>query len=53
MLGVMRETFDSEGGSMRGDEDFFSVARTIPFVAVVSVSFDEFGHILKNGTFDA
>jgi hypothetical protein len=30
----MRETFESEGGSMRGDEDFFSVARTIPFVAI-------------------
>ena len=53
MLGVMRETFDREGGSMRGDEDFFSVARTIPFVAVASVSFDEFEQILENGTFYA
>jgi hypothetical protein len=34
MFGVMRETFESDGGSMSGDEDFFSVARTIPFVAV-------------------
>ena len=33
MLGVMRETLEREGGSMRGDEDFFSVARTMPFVA--------------------
>jgi len=34
MFGVMSETFDSEGGSIRGEDDFFSVARTIPFVAV-------------------
>ena len=34
MFGVMRETFESEGGSISGDEDFFSVARTIPLVAV-------------------
>lgn len=34
MSGVMRETFEREGGSMSGDEDFFSVARTIPLVAV-------------------
>jgi hypothetical protein len=33
MLGVMRETLEREGGSIRGEEDFFSVARTIPFVA--------------------
>jgi hypothetical protein len=33
MFGVMRETLESEGGSMRGDDDFFSVARTIPLVA--------------------
>jgi hypothetical protein len=31
----MRETFDNEGASMSGDEDFFSVARTIPFVALI------------------
>lgn len=36
MLGVMRETLESEGGSMRGEEDFFSVARTIPLVAVLA-----------------
>jgi hypothetical protein len=34
MLGVMSETLEREGGSIRGEEDFFSVARTIPFVAV-------------------
>jgi hypothetical protein len=33
MFGVMRLTFEREGGSMRGDDDFFSVARTIPLVA--------------------
>ena len=31
--GVMRETLEREGGSMSGEEDFFSVARTMPFVA--------------------
>jgi hypothetical protein len=30
---VTREILDSEGASMRVDEDFFSVARTTPFVA--------------------
>lgn len=34
MLGVIKETLESEGGSIRGDEDFFSVARTMPLVAV-------------------
>jgi hypothetical protein len=29
----MREILEREGGSMRGEDDFFSVARTIPFVA--------------------
>lgn len=33
MFGVMRLTFERDGGSMRGEEDFFSVARTMPFVA--------------------
>lgn len=33
MFGVIRETFEREGGSMRVDEDFFSVARTMPLVA--------------------
>jgi hypothetical protein len=31
--GVINETFDRDGGSIRGDDDFFSVARTTPFVA--------------------
>jgi hypothetical protein len=31
--GVMREILEREGGSMSGEDDFFSVARTIPFVA--------------------
>jgi hypothetical protein len=31
--GVMREILDKEGGSIRGDEDFFSVASTMPLVA--------------------
>jgi hypothetical protein len=33
MLGVMRLTLERDGGSISGEEDFFSVARTIPFVA--------------------
>lgn len=33
MFGVMSEILDNEGASMRGEEDFFSVARTMPFVA--------------------
>ena len=38
ILGVMSETLDKEGGSMSGEEDFFSVARTIPFVAIPIIS---------------
>lgn len=34
IFGVIRETFEREGGSMSGDDDFFSVASTIPLVAV-------------------
>jgi hypothetical protein len=33
MLGVMRLTLDDECESISGDDDFFSVARTIPLVA--------------------
>jgi hypothetical protein len=33
MSGVTREIFEREGGSISGDEDFFSVARTMPLVA--------------------
>ena len=41
MLGVMRETLESEGGSMSGDDDFFSVASTMPFVAGYGVQHDD------------
>jgi hypothetical protein len=33
IFGVMKLTFERDGGSMRGEDDFFSVARTMPFVA--------------------
>jgi hypothetical protein len=33
MFGVMRLILEDDEGSIRGDEDFFSVARTIPLVA--------------------
>lgn len=33
MLGVMRETLERDGGSISGDDDFFSVASTMPLVA--------------------
>lgn len=32
--GVIKETLERDGGSIRGDDDFFSVARTTPLVAV-------------------
>lgn len=35
MLGVMRLILDSDEGSASGEDDFFSVARTIPLVAVI------------------
>ena len=38
MSGVIKDTLDSDGGSISGDEDFFSVARTIPFVARENIS---------------
>jgi hypothetical protein len=31
--GVIKETLERDGGSIRGDDDFFSVARTTPLVA--------------------
>lgn len=34
MLGVTRLILDREDGSASGEDDFFSVARTMPFVAV-------------------
>lgn len=39
MLGVTRLILDSEEGSARGEEDFFSVARTMPFVAALPCQF--------------
>ena len=36
MLGVMRLIFDDDCESISGDDDFFSVARTMPLVAVDS-----------------
>lgn len=33
MSGVMREILLPDEASMRGEDDFFSVARTMPFVA--------------------
>lgn len=33
MFGVIRLIFDEDVESMSGDDDFFSVARTIPLVA--------------------
>lgn len=33
MLGVMSEIFEDEAASISGEEDFFSVASTMPFVA--------------------
>lgn len=35
MLGVMSDTFEDEEASMRGVEDFFSVARTMPLAALM------------------
>lgn len=35
MLGVMRLILERDDGSASGDDDFFSVARTMPFVAWV------------------
>lgn len=33
MFGVTRLILEEEDASIRGEEDFFSVARTMPFVA--------------------
>ena len=35
MSGVMRETLELEAASMSGVEDFFSVASTMPLVALM------------------
>lgn len=50
MLGVMRLIFDREDGSARGEEDFFSVARTMPFVAVTGQSGDRMSGSKSYGT---
>ena len=34
MFGVMRLILEDEDVSISGDDDFFSVARTMPFVAI-------------------
>lgn len=39
MLGVTRLILDSDEGSARGEEDFFSVARTMPLVAALPCQF--------------
>jgi len=44
MFGVIRLILDEDDGSINGDEDFFSVARTIPFVAI--------DHLLARTRFD-
>lgn len=36
--GVIKETFERDGGSIKGDDDFFSVARTTPLVAEYGIS---------------
>lgn len=38
MLGLMRLILDREEGSASGEDDFFSVARTMPLVAGSPVS---------------
>lgn len=53
MFGVMRETFESEGGSIRGEDDFFSVARTTPFVALRIDQSHVYVDILLELTLDA
>lgn len=53
MLGVMRLTFDREGGSIRGEEDFFSVARTMPFVALGGIRWSWVGWGAGGRTFDS
>jgi len=41
MFGVMREIFSRDEGLMREEVDFFSVARTIPFVAGGVIELDK------------
>lgn len=57
MLGVMSETLEREGGSIKGEDDFFSVARTTPLVAreehVRIEHFEDRAGILEDVTFDS
>jgi hypothetical protein len=54
MLGVTRLILDKEVGSVRGDDDFFSVAKTIPLVAgKVSVREKQQRYAVCRLTFDA
>lgn len=39
MFGVMRLIFWRDVGSVSGEEDFFSVARTMPLVAVTELAY--------------
>ena len=50
----MRLTFESEGGSIKGDDDFFSVASTMPFVAakVIRDLRKRADYIVRQVTFD-
>lgn len=50
----MRLTFEREGGSIKGEDDFFSVARTIPFVAREEVRILDEWHqqVTPQNTFD-
>ena len=42
--GVIKETFERDGGSIKGDDDFFSVARTTPLVADYDMSISALNH---------
>jgi hypothetical protein len=55
MFGVINDTLAREGGSMRGDDDFFSVARTMPFVAAARISTDQRNELdeYRGTTFDS
>jgi hypothetical protein len=52
IFGVTRAILDEECGSTSGEDDFFSVASTMPFVAMKNVSRRERMSDLRQ-TFDA
>lgn len=52
MFGVTSEILDSEGASINGEDDFFSVANTIPLVAKDSVSYILLCTVQTKFTFD-